>query len=150
MSVTAEEVGRHAQRDGDGGFEAPDNRLKLVFSDPSFAGLEVVCRLATMDQIKSSAKLGDLDPNALSAGELEAEVGRIIGEFADALISWNLRRDREPVPATAQGVGSLDSLFVMQLVEAWMSNSGKLLRDRAQQMQASAEVDESELPVEPL
>lgn len=143
MSVTKEEAGQAS-----GGFEVPDNRLRLQFSDPSFAGLEVVCRLATMDQINASAKLGDLDLNKLSAGELEAELGRIIGEFADALISWNLRRDAQPVPATADGVGSLDSLFVMQLVEAWMSNSGKLLRDRAQQI--SAEVDESELPVEPL
>lgn len=147
VSVATE--GRHARADTDG-FEVPDNRLRLVFSDPSFAGLEVVCQLATIDQIKNAAALGDIDPEKASDGEIATELNRIISEFATALVSWNLKRQGAPVPATRDGVGSLDSLFTMQLVEAWMSNSGKVLKDRAQQMKAAAEVDESELPVEPL
>lgn len=128
------------------GFEVPEHTLKLIFSDPSYQGLEVRCRLATIDQVTAAAKLSLLDVTAMTA-ENASRLERALDDFADALISWDLEKKGRKVPATRKGVGSQDPLFVLQLIEAWLSGSGKLL---ASQLPGQSGVEEADLPVEPI
>lgn len=41
--------------------------------------------------------------------------------FLDRLVEWNWETDDGPVPATRQGVGSLDMGDIYQLARVWMS-----------------------------
>jgi hypothetical protein len=126
------------------GYEVPENIVRLVFSDPSFDGLEVVCRLATVSQIAAAAQLTAVDAKNIRPEDAKY-VENLIGDFANALVSWNCTRKGEQVPATREGAGSLDPLFTMQLVEAWLSGSGEIL---AEQAKDDAELEASIPPVE--
>lgn len=119
------------------GYEVPENTLRLMFTDSSFEGLEVVCKLASIDQISSAAALASIDPKNPKE---YARVEQIMTDFAAALVSWNCTRKGRKVPPTSRGVGSLDPVFVMQLVEAWLSGSGQLLKDQAA---ADAELEQT-------
>lgn len=120
------------------GFEVPQTQLRLVFSDPSYAGLEVVCALPPLDKLEETAAIA-ADPAAVTPDT----AARLLDTFAEQLVSWNLTRNGEPVPATRAGLGSLDLLFAMQLIMAWLSSTGELLK---QQRATEAAL---ELPVTP-
>ncbi len=112
------------------GFEVPQTTLRLQFTDPSYSGLEVVCAAVPWGQVSEAAELAHVDPGNITDAD-QAKIDRLIGSFADALVEWNLIRDGEPVPATRQGVESLDLLFVMQLVGAWLAGLGELVAAQA-------------------
>lgn len=130
------------------GFEVPDTLITLKFADPSFDGLEVKCKLVPLAQVTEAASLANVDPNRLNNEDL-AKVERLVAAFASALVEWNLTRKGKKVPATMSGVKSLDIVFTMQLVEAWLSAMGKIIADQATASRDNAEVEES-LPVESL
>lgn len=114
------------------GYEVPESpNLRLVFTDPSFNGLEVVCRPTPIGQLNEAASLADIDPKKVKPEDAE-KVQRLISAFARALVSWNLTRKGRKVPATVKGVDSLDVEFVMQLVSAWLSAAGARIADQAQ------------------
>jgi hypothetical protein len=114
------------------GFEVPQTTLRLVFTDPSYSGLEVVCAVVPIGQVQEAAKLADVDPKNVTDEDM-ARVERIIGAFADALVSWNLTRKGRKVPATRRSVESLDLIFVMQLIAAWLMGLGELVAAQAQE-----------------
>lgn len=130
------------------GFEVPETVAKLVFTDPSFAGLEVACALIPLDELVATAQLARIDPDAITAAEL-AKVTQLRDAFAGALRSWNLTRKGKPVPATLAGVKSLDMVFVLQLIEPWVSSSAEFV---AKQQAERAEIEAAlpSLPVESL
>jgi hypothetical protein len=113
------------------GFEVPQTTMRLVFADPSYNGLEVVCAVVPIGEVQEAAKLADVDPKNITDEDLE-RVDRLVAAFADALISWNLTRKTKKVPATKAGVGSLDIIFTMQLVSAWLEGLGELIASQAQ------------------
>jgi hypothetical protein len=128
------------------GFEVPEpQHLRLVFSDPSYSGLEVVCRLVPVGQLTEAATLAGIDPKAVRSEDAQ-KVQNLIGAFAQALVSWNLTRKGRKVPATRAGVDSLDLIFIMQLIEAWLSAVGKVITEQAN---TDAELAET-LQAEPL
>ena len=113
------------------GFEVPQNTLRLKFTDPSYNGLEVVCRAVPLGELRETAALANVDPKNIT-DEDQARVDRLIGSFADALVSWNLTRKGRKVPATRKGVDSLDLIFLMQLIGAWLAGLGELVAEQAQ------------------
>ena len=127
------------------GFEVPQTTLRLAFTDPSYGGLEVVCRAVPLGELQEAAELANVDPKNVT-DEDQARLERLIGSFADALVSWNLTRRGKKVPATREGVDSLDIIFTMQLIAAWLAGLGELV---AAQAQSDAEMVAS-LPVQAL
>lgn len=88
---------------------------KLVFKDMD--GLVVRAR---------SVPIGTMLRIARCLKRIEAEDPEALDElfvaFADALVSWNVVDDDDvPVPATFDGVLTLDSDFVMKVVDGWMT-----------------------------
>ncbi len=92
------------------GFRAPRTEITLTFDGyPDLDGLEVRMRSVSV------AEYG-----RLTSGELSDE--QTLAAFAGALVSWNLEDDAgEPVPATAAGVGALDSALFTRLLRAWLT-----------------------------
>lgn len=136
------------------GFEVPESRhVRLVFADPSFHGLEVVCRLVPVGQLTEAAGLADVDPKAVRPEDAK-KVENLIDAFAKALVSWNLtrgsyrtqsgERKARKVPATRKGVDSLDLIFTLQLIEAWLSAVGKVVAEQANEDAELAETLQAE------
>lgn len=95
------------------GYKPPLHRLK--FED--MPGLEVVVRPISL------GKLLDLSGTAdeLVAGRANSEqIIALCEEFASRLVSWNiLGPDDDPVPATLEGVRSLDADIFLQIFREW-------------------------------
>ena len=92
------------------GYRKQPKRYRLKFED--HPGLEVTMGSVAVGDFLELAKLVT-DTNA------EA-VGKLLGIFADALVSWNLEDDAGAVPADVKGVAAQDFDFVLELVMAWM------------------------------
>jgi hypothetical protein len=89
-----------------GGFKAPRTVYKLVFDDEDMAGLEVRARGMSISQsAEHDAFIRDAD---------------IAASFARYLDSWNVTDDDDnEVPATLDGVRSLEVPFLSRIVAAW-------------------------------
>lgn len=104
-------------------------RYHLVFDDEEFDGLEVTTKPVPLGVY--------LRMKALILAEITEEViEELFGEFAKILDSWNYEDDDgHPVPATYEGLRSLDIEFAKAIVRAWNAA-----------MTAVAEVDDAPLP----
>lgn len=88
-----------------GGFVAPRKTYLLTFAEPEFADLEI--RLSGMT-------LGEL----LSSMSIQERYQL----FASRLLSWNLtEEDGTVLPATMDGLNTLDPGFVNKICGAWIT-----------------------------
>ena len=94
------------------GFEPPSSGQKLDFSETAYAGLEV-----TMDAVSLSFLLDIQDvAEQASAGKAARQ---LFAMFADALESWNVTKNGQPVAPDLDGVLAQDAAFVTAIVTAW-------------------------------
>ena len=103
---------------------------RLEFADPSFAGLIVKCKRHTFGSVSVTAKLLEMDLEALKAGKLTSSdlsiVDAALREFADVIVSWNLRvptkdgTDYYTPKISYKSLSKLDLVFVMQLFMVWL------------------------------
>lgn len=107
------------------GFEAPTNLLKLIFTDPSYEGLEVYVRFVGADDLAEASKLQHIAAKDVRP----SHVAGLLDQFAERLVSWNVTIDGEDVPATRDGIRRLDILFQLPIIEAWVSAYGTHLND---------------------
>lgn len=108
------------------GFEAPGTGTRLDFAGTKYEGLEV-----TVDSVPLGL-LTDImqDYSALTAEDVDLKaampvVMRLLGSFGEVLESWNVEKRGEPVPATAEGLRSLDLMFVMAVIGAWVTGTAQ-------------------------
>lgn len=98
------------------GFKVQRTSIRLIFDEPALEGAEVVCRGVPVSVFLDLANLKEQD-GAEAAQQLFAM-------FAEkALESWNLEEeDGTPIPATSEGVLSLETALVMRIIRAWMGS----------------------------
>ncbi len=113
------------------GFVRATPTYRLVFEDPSLAGLVVRVRSVStgqlMDVVNAYTRLlpaltgGGTSLSADDAAGLEL----LFTSFADALKEWNVEdEDGRAVPADLSGVRTLDLPFTMLLLQEWMQAAG--------------------------
>jgi hypothetical protein len=100
------------------GYEAPRKVYKLVFED--HGDLIVRTHSLPLGRLLSMSELIGADPRNLSSDNLQKMTG-LFSTFADALLDWNLEADGQPVPATLDGLNTLDTDFVLEVITAWMN-----------------------------
>lgn len=98
------------------GFDAPSGpRLRLEFDDAGYAGLVVICREPSLGAY--------LDLVGLAGASTMDGVRHALEQFGnDVLAEWNVTKDGDPVPATAEGLLSLDRSFARAIFNAWQAN----------------------------
>ncbi len=98
------------------GFRPSPVLIKLNFRDSDLEGLEVTMRSVT---IREHAEL--LRGQASVSSDLVESNEAYLAKFASKLVSWNLENPEsgEPVPATREGVDSLESNVFTQISRAW-------------------------------
>jgi len=95
-----------------GGYKRKAPVAVLLFDD--YEGLEVRAKAPAMGALLGLADLAE-------AADADARAARkLLEEFAGYLVSWTVEDDDGPVPATLDGLLSLDTPFVLQVVKAWI------------------------------
>jgi hypothetical protein len=108
------------------GFEAPGTGNKLDFTGTRYEGLEVKVDSVPLGLLTAIIE----DYSALTAGNVDMTkalpvVLKLLDQFGKVLESWNVTRRGEPVPATAEGLRSLDLAFAMAIVGAWVTGTAQ-------------------------
>lgn len=106
---------------GDPLFIPKRKTFKLAFDD-EHAGLVVRCRSVPVGKFLELASLAGSTTGSAedSKGQLGA-VAQLFAMFGDVLLSWNVADDDgTPVPATANGLLTLDIDLAMKIVSEWI------------------------------
>jgi hypothetical protein len=118
------------------GFDLSRRRIRLVFDDPAFAGLEVRVRSAGVDELAAAYAVA-------RDTATPADAIALADTFAGVLIDWNVEQDGKPVPPTREGVGCLDYGDLLRIFAAWLNAAQGLIPTPA----ADPMVDETDLPM---
>lgn len=109
------------------GFQAPRSTLTLKFTDPDYAGFEVVMRRMTIDDtfVFNEYDLRQFEVRAhageLSKDEVDARMVLMWERLADAVVSWNLEDDvRNPIPPSAAALRAEEPDFFWTITRAWI------------------------------
>lgn len=82
-------------------------QYKLVFQDEALAGVEITVRSLTSGQL-------------IELQESGASHEKLTKMLAEQLVSWNVEdEDGTPVPATLDGIRSLDLGFNKTVIDVW-------------------------------
>jgi hypothetical protein len=98
------------------GFVYDPDTFVLDFEDPKYKGLVVEATTLSIGEVMGLLSITD-------GTQVRVEhAAKLVSSFSQALISWNiLRKDGTPVPCSAEGLNSLDTRFVLPMVQAWFS-----------------------------
>lgn len=110
-----------------GGYEAPGTGVVLDFAGTEFDGLEVTVdsvSLAVLTEIMEAFSAAG-DTGAAGEGTAQAMVAlaTLCTRFAACLEAWNLTRRGEPIPASYDGLMSLDHQFAIRLIGMWINRT---------------------------
>lgn len=101
------------------GYRIKPKGYKLVFADSDKAGFEVTARSINTGQfLEFQAARATKDAGGEGA---QGATRQMLQMFADAIITWNAEdEDGQPIPATLEGLCTLDLDFNMDVINAWM------------------------------
>lgn len=117
--------------------------LKLKFEDPDLAGLEVVTRRPSIEQVLQMEDVGD--------GAAPLEMMRPVAELLCALlVGWNLENDGVAVPATADALLAQDFDVAQAIIKAWEENALKVAGPLEPSSSGGEPSVVASLPMEPL
>lgn len=106
------------------GHRRRSTQYKLTFDDThgeELAGLEILTRGASLEQLFDVASLGGIDIMNLVGTGLDT-ARRICATFPDRIVSWNHEdEDGRPIPPTAANFADEDYSFTIPIVAAWMN-----------------------------
>jgi len=112
------------------GYEAPGTGNQLDFTGTAHEGLEV-----TIDSVPTGLLLDIMESYEAiaamtSSGKLDIAAAKpviasLLDNFGDVLESWNVTKRGVPVPATPEGLRTLDFSFVMAIIGAWITGTAE-------------------------
>ena len=108
------------------GFEAPGTGRQLDFKGTPYEGLEVTVDSVSVGLLRKIAGHYESLEALHAKGDLKAAapaLTMLLELFAGPLESWNVTKRGEPVPATFEGLDSLDVVFAMAIIRAWMTGT---------------------------
>ncbi len=105
---------------GKPGFQPPRKTYVLDFEGTDLDGLTVKARGASLGQFLALGQLAeDADQAEGAAGE-SAAISAMLALFDELLVEWNLDDENGVrIPATAEGMATLDPSQVMAIIGAW-------------------------------
>jgi hypothetical protein len=134
------------------GFVPKKKTYRLRFEDSDMEGLDVRAGSLTVGAMLDLSRLAD------TARDNPDEADRMFGEFARALITWNVEVDaadddgvsRQPVPPTLEGIRSLDVDFALAVIKAWLEAVSGVPDPLAGRSNSGQPSPEASIPMEPL
>jgi hypothetical protein len=101
------------------GYKKKVKTFELSFKgDAEYDGLELTMKGLSIGKYLKIAELADT-----ADSDKTADLRPMLSSFADALVSWNMEDEDElEVPASLEGIESLDIEFVMTLISKWLTS----------------------------
>lgn len=132
------------------GYKVERKVYRLRFESADMAGLVVRARSVPLGQFLDLAGMaGSPADGKLSAESVKDALGLFEG-FASALVDWNVEDDDGPVPATLDGIRSLDIDFGLAVVMAWLEAIADVSPPLGSSSNVGERFPEASLPMEPL
>jgi hypothetical protein len=139
------------------GFQLPRVTYTLDFTDTELDGLEVKARSAPLgmmlrlgsmvDEIGAAPQTEDAEMVRGAMGKLQS----LIEMYATVLASWNLEdEDGAPVPASVDGMLTLDPRHLMMIIKAWQQAVTAAPDPLSEPSSNGAPSEALSLPMEPL
>lgn len=134
------------------GFTAPVEEYRLNFEDPKWAGLEVVCRgVSVQEMLDMTAWEETRRDQSRPAEERNAATVKLIDLFATALISWNLEDKKgNEIPATPANVWAQDISFIMLLLAVYRLTVAGVLPPLSEPSSDGEQLAEESIPMDVL
>jgi hypothetical protein len=105
------------------GFKLPSTVFVLDFDGTDLDGLTVKARSVPFGTFLELQELADVADK--SGAEAIAAMRKLVEQFAGtALKSWDLEDDNGPVPATVDGLGTLEARHVLTIIGTWLRAAG--------------------------
>jgi hypothetical protein len=103
------------------GYRPPSQKFKIEYAPGhDLHGLELTVKQGNMGIAMRVAKLSKLRSDKNMSPENIAMIDEAFDAFASILVSWNVEDDDgNPVPATKDGLYSLDFEFLATVMTAW-------------------------------
>lgn len=99
------------------GFRPEPRTLRLVFTDPAYAGLEVTMQSVSVGEYNDMLRLAVTDG---LTKETVAANERMVDLFASRIVAWNLEdASGQPVPATPEAVRGYERSVIGDIITAW-------------------------------
>lgn len=106
------------------GYEAPGTGQKLDFTGTAYEGLEVTVDSAPLSVLLDVMEhYGALTSESLDVPTAATVFRQLLEGFGLVLESWNVTKRGSEVPATLDGLKSLDSTFVLAIIGAWLTGT---------------------------
>jgi hypothetical protein len=132
------------------GYTPKKKQYKLVFADPDMNGLEVYMNsvpvgvMLQIDDLSSSINVSD-------SGSTSGKFRELLEIVASALVSWNIEGDDgTAVPADFDGLSTLETQFVMEIIAAWSQAVAGVTGPLEKGSTSGGTFPEASLPMEPL
>lgn len=132
------------------GFTPKRTVYVLDFADTALDGLTVRMGTASIGEFLSLGELSDVIEDSTNVAEQVAAMGAALKLAANALISWDLERDGEPVATDLDGLSSMEPAHAMLLVNAWQRAVGDVDRPLERGSTDGSPSAEPLPPMEPL
>lgn len=101
------------------GFKPDRKKYRLRFEGTDYDGFVVLMRSVSFGVFLEMSTLTGWNPKKMGPDEV-AELRRLFGTLASAIIEWNLLDDDDqPVPITVDGLFAQDPEMVIAVVNAW-------------------------------
>lgn len=121
----------------------------LEFEDRD--GMEVKARSTNIDRFMELTELADFSPGNSFSPEDRAKIDKLLAGFSECLVSWNLEEDDDsPIPATLEGLRSLDIDLAMEIVNSWMDAISDVSPGKERPSPNGSQSVEASIPMEPL
>lgn len=98
--------------------------FRLDFDGTEFAGMAYRIREPGFEALLASALVARVEARGLPMPVWLAEMSKLVDEFAESLVDWELVDDGRPVPCTPREVRRLDVPFLTALIKAWAHTIG--------------------------
>lgn len=106
------------------GFEAPSTGSKLDFTGTPYEGLEVTADSVPMGMMLDvMAAYTAFTEGGNDPARIAPAFASLSESFASVLESWNVERKGVQVPATLEGIRSLDFTFAVAIIVAWITGT---------------------------
>jgi hypothetical protein len=127
------------------GYKRKAKTFVLGFEDEEYKGLEVKCKSLPMGDFL------DVSGRFTKEKQTDEDVEAILKAFADSITEWNLEDDNDAqVPATLDGLKSLDLEFVFAMIAAWLGGISGVAGDLGKASTAGESFPEASIPMEAL
>ena len=111
------------------GFLAPRRTYSLEFEGDEFDGLIVKVRPPTVGEALDNMDLAWMTDDTLTEKDRLDRLHSLYALFSTRLVSWNVEDETgTPVPATLDGLLTLDNDFGIRIVRSWLFETSMVPR----------------------